>query len=524
MSLIRIEDLSFSYDSGVRPVFEHLNFSIDTSWKLGFIGRNGRGKTTLCRLLCGAYEYTGSIIRSVRCDYFPFPAPEGDGAVRAVVRRMVAPFDVWEREMDVLLRTGTQETLETYGALQERYQQADGYIIDELLEREAQKLGVDASVFARPFSTLSSGERTKLMLAALFLRKNNYLLIDEPTNHLDREGREAVSAYLSGKEGFLLISHDRDFLDGCIDHVLSLNRADVEIQRGNFSTWQANREKRDQFELDEHEKLSREVGRLALAAARTAGWSERIERSKIGEHAADRGFIGHKSAKMMKRAKAVEQRREKALEEKASLLQNLERSEPLKMTVLESPRRLLVEARKLSLSYGERILFEDVGFTVETGDRVALTGSNGCGKSSLLKSVLGEEISKRGELRVGGGLRLSYVPQDTSFLRGGLKAFAQERELDESLFKTILRKLGFAREQFALPMEGFSAGQKKKALLAASLCTPAHLYVWDEPLNYIDVLSRIQLEELLLACRPTLLFVEHDARFCRTVATKTVKL
>lgn len=118
------------------------------------------------------------------------------------------------RRWTVLLRTGTQEALETYGALQELYQQADGYIIDELLEREAQKLGVDASVFARPFSTLSSGERTKLMLAALFLRKNNYLLIDEPTNHLDREGREAVSAYLSGKEGFLLISHDRDFLDG----------------------------------------------------------------------------------------------------------------------------------------------------------------------------------------------------------------------------------------------------------------------------------------------------------------------
>ena len=157
-------------------------------------------------------------------------------------------------------------------------------------------------------------------------------------------------------------------------------------------------------------------------------------------------------------------------------------------------------------------------------DRVALCGANGCGKSSLLKLLLGEEIPHSGTVETMSGLVVSYVSQNTDHLRGSLTEFARTQGLDGSRFRTILRKLDVPREQFEKDLADYSSGQKKKVLLAASLCTQAHLYVWDEPLNFIDVISRMQVEDLLLACRPTLLFVEHDARFCDEIATRRIRI
>ena len=158
------------------------------------------------------------------------------------------------------------------------------------------------------------------------------------------------------------------------------------------------------------------------------------------------------------------------------------------------------------------------------GERIALEGRNGCGKSSLLKLLLGEPIAHTGEIRRASGLVVSYVPQSTAGLSGSLSRYAADSGLDETLFITILRKMGFDREQFEKDMADFSQGQKKKALIAASLCRRAHLYIWDEPLNYIDIDSRIQIETLLAAFSPTMLFVEHDRAFQQAVATQVVRL
>ena len=165
-----------------------------------------------------------------------------------------------------------------------------------------------------------------------------------------------------------------------------------------------------------------------------------------------------------------------------------------------------------------------VCFQVEQGERIALCGPNGSGKSSILKLLCGQDIPHTGTLELASGLVISYVPQDASSLRGSLRDYAARCGIDETLFKTILRKLGFERVQFEKDMSDYSAGQKKKVLLARSMCQSAHLYIWDEPLNYVDVLSRIQIEELLTAFRPTLLFVEHDRMFCDKIATKLVEL
>ena len=351
MSLIDINDLTFSYDTNYENIFEHASLQIDTDWRLGFIGRNGRGKTTLLKLLLGEYDYSGSIRASVHFDYFPYEVMDQEALTGDVIKNTIAPFKEWEEEMEQCLEPQETEQgkeasqtlhMERYGKLQELYQANDGYIIEELIEKELGKLQVDLSVLARPFFTLSFGEKTKILLAALFLKKNNFLLIDEPTNHLDMEGREILAGYLKTKKGFILVSHDRAFLDRCIDHVLSINRADIEVQKGNYSSWQKNKEQQDNYELGKNEKLKKDILSLSESAKRTAGWSEQVEASKIGMHAPDRGFIGHKAAKMMKRAKAVENRRLDAIEEKKGLLKNIEQSEPLKINLLPLSHLLLL--------------------------------------------------------------------------------------------------------------------------------------------------------------------------------------
>ena len=339
---------------------------------------------------------------------------------------------------------------------------------------------------------------------------------------MDKTAREKVSAYLKKKKGFILVSHDRRFLDGCVDHILSLNRADIEVQSGNFSSWMTNFERQQRFELAQNEKLKKDINRLQKSARRSAVWSNRVEASKIG--AADKGYVGHKAAKMMKRSKTIETRQKQAVEQKASLLKNMEAVDTLKIQPLEYHTNLLVSFSDVSAIYDGHQISEPVKFEVQRGERIFIDGKNGSGKSSLLKMLLNYPIEHTGTITIGSGLIISYVPQDTSHLSGNLALFAEEYNLNESLFKAILRKMDFERIQFEKDMRDFSEGQKKKVLIAKSLCEKAHLYVWDEPLNFVDIYSRMQIEQLIEQFSPTMLLVEHDKAFRETIATKIITL
>ena len=393
----------------------------------------------------------------------------------------------------------------------------------ELL-RELSYLEVREDVLWRPFFTLSNGEQTKVLLAALFLSDGHFLLIDEPTNHLDVKARETVSAYLKRKKGFILVSHDRCFLDGCVDHILSINRSNIEVQSGNFSTWFTNFQRQQEFELVQNAKLKKSIGNMQKAAQRTSVWSERIEASKYGNGPVDRGYIGHKSAKMMKRSKSIEVRQQRAIEEKSRLLKNLETAEALKISPLLYFSDTLASFSDVAPIFDGKDVCRPISFSVKQGERIVLDGKNGSGKTTLLKLLVGQQIEHRGSVAAGSGIILSYVPQDTSMLNGSLSEFAEVNHIYESLFKAILRKMDFSQIQFEKKMEDFSAGQKKKVLIAKSLCEKAHLYVWDEPLNYIDIYSRMQIENLIMKFSPTMIFVEHDLAFRNTIATKTVHI
>lgn len=508
MAQINVNNLTFYYDGSFDNVFENVSFSIDTNWKLGFIGRNGKGKTTFLNLLLGKYSYKGSIETSTIFDYFPYQITEH--------RMQLTAADFMEE-----LKAGC----ETWRVICE---------LDEL--------GECADILYRPYRTLSPGERTKILLAVLFSGDNEFLLIDEPTNHLDREARECVKRYLAAKKGFILVSHDRDLLDACIDHCLVLNRKSIEVQSGNFSCWWENKQRKDRFAMAENEKHQKEIQKLKQAAARTSEWADRSERSKIGfdpikEHdrsVSTRAYIGAKTKKMQSRVKQMEKRISREIEEKEGLLQDLETPVDLKLVQLSHHKNTLVNLKDYGLKYADsaRPVFEGLTFEINKGERIALSGKNGCGKSTLIKMILqkadsddiGMAVSEQGTCETASGLVISYVGQDATGLKDDITTFCREHNLNQSLFCAILRQLDFERTQFMKNMEDYSEGQKKKVLIAASLLTPAHLYIWDEPLNYIDIFSRMQIEKLLLEYCPTMLFVEHDVRFREKIATKTIEL
>ncbi len=486
MSIINIENLSFSHDSSDDLLFDNVSVQLDSNWRLGLIGRNGRGKTTFLNLLLGKYEYKGKIYSPLRFDYFPFEVKDKELTMIDIINQMCDDIEEWE------------------------------------IIRELSYLDIDEDIAYRPFKYLSSGERTKGLLVSMFLRKNNFLLIDEPTNHLDIKGREKVAQYLRKKNGFIVVSHDRTFLDICVDHILSINRANVEVQSGNFSSYMENFKRQEQYELTQNNRLKKDIVRLNKAARQTSNWSDKVEASKIG--AGDKGYVGHMAAKMMKRSKNIEARQLKAIEEKKTLLKNVEEIEDLSLFSLDPHTNKLISISDLSIIYDDKEIFEPVSFDILKNERVFLDGINGSGKSSLLKLIINGDMRHSGMITKNPGIIISYVPQETSHLSGSLKKFILDNDLDEHRFKAILRKMDFERSDFTSDLSNYSAGQKKKVLLAKSLTEKAHLYIWDEPLNYIDIYSRMQIEKLIDTFKPTMLMVEHDQAFKNAICTKSINI
>ena len=285
---------------------------------------------------------------------------------------------------------------------------------------------------------------------------------------------------------------------------------------------------KDQFEISKNEKLKKDIKRLKEAARQSQIWSDKIENTKNGVKVSgvkpDKGHIGRQSAKMMKKSKNLENRQNKAIEEKQNLLKDIETKESLLLHPLHHYKNPLISVSDLSSYYGEKQILNNVSFEIKQGDIVAIYGSNGSGKSTLIKILLGLNHEYTGEIKLASNLKISYIPQDTSDLIGSLNEYIHKQDVDETLCKTILIKLDFSRELFEMDMKNYSDGQKKKVLIAVSLSKPAHLFVWDEPLNYIDVISRIQIEEIIREAKPTLIFVEHDKRFVENIVNKIIQL
>ena len=519
MATIVCRKVSFGYDGAARNIFEDLDLLVDTGWRTALTGRNGRGKTTLLRLIHGELlPDKGGIERSTYTRRFPVPVADPAVSAFEAAKDAAGPFRRWEGEMSRLLDAGLDESaLDRYGALQSRFQEAGGYSIDADLESELDALELGPDCQTRRFDTLSGGEQTRCLLAGLFARQTGFPLIDEPTNHLDRSARERLAGYLRGKPGFLMVSHDRAFLDACIDHVIALNPDTVETHRCSFSTWRTQFLERLARQERENAGIRKEIGRLEGTARQRRGWADKRESEKGARD--DR-----RAARVVKRAVVAEARAEKAIEARRQTLVDTERSYRLKLrTQVAPPGRRLAIADNLVLVRGQP-LFAPVSFQVRPGDRIAVVGPNGSGKTSLLELMAGEPHQCMGTFSRATRLDISCVRQQPRWTTGFLSDRLADEGIDQTRFRQVMAALGVRGDTLDRPIGSMSPGQRKKVELAGSFVAPADLLLWDEPLNYLDIDAREAIEDVVRRDAPTLVFVEHDAAFVDRVATQVVEL
>ncbi|WP_338215444.1 ribosomal protection-like ABC-F family protein [Companilactobacillus muriivasis] len=481
MGTIQVKNVSFKYPAMVNNIFESLNLKIDAGWKLGLIGRNGRGKTTLLKILLGQLTYQGQITSDLNFYYYPQTIGNKKLPTRIVVQELsgLAEYDLWK------------------------------------IEVELEKLQLDIKILDQEFATLSPGERTKVLLAVMFADESGFQLLDEPTNHLDITGRQVVADYLRNKQGFIVISHDKAFLNSVIDHVISIDRQDVSIYRGNFDTWQTAIDQQNNLEQNQKKQLKNDIRRLHQTAVERKNWAQKSEAQNPDST----------GKKMMKKSQTVAKRVNQKIIAKQALLKNIEVEAPLTLNyhpVLH--HQTVLKVNNLSLQC-DRITTPTISFEIEANQVVSLVGNNGIGKTTIFKQLLGiaQPFKQTGTIDFVKDIKISYLSQENELV-GTIKQIATKRELEVELIYSNLRKLGFERALFDQPVEKMSQGQKQKVALAVSLSEEANLYLWDEPLNYLDVITRQQIIEVIERQHPTMLLVDHDQDLIETVANQVVRL
>ena len=497
MSNIKISNLSFKYSDSIENIFNNLNLDLDSSWKLGLVGRNGRGKTTFLNLLQGKLQGTGAIQSKLEFNYFPLNVKNKEQLTLYALEEHVQ-FDQWE------------------------------------LERELNLMQVDTNLIWQPFNTLSGGEQTKVLLALSFINKDAFPLIDEPTNHLDEKSRIQVVRYLQKhSQGYIVVSHDRDFLNQITNHILAIEHTEIHLYQGNYASYEDTKEKRDKFNQEKNEKLRGQIKALNESRQRIKGYSLQSENNKKASahkneiHAdINKGFFGHKAAKIMKRSKNIERRMDKDIQDRKGLMTNVESVPELEMNFQPNYHSTLLETRHLDLKVKDKKLFKDLNLIIRNRGIVSLEGKNGAGKSTFLKSILNKstDVTYQGILNLTNGLRVSYLPQDFVEYSGTLAEFSQKEHLSYEKILNVLRKMGFPRSSFETRIEEMSIGQQKRVSIAKSLVEEADFYLWDEPANYLDVFNQDQLIDVLRKTKPAMLLVEHDEYFISQVASKRIEI
>ncbi|MGE3062550.1 MAG: ribosomal protection-like ABC-F family protein [bacterium] len=524
MPSIIFNNVSFYYTTPYREIFKNLNLEIDTSWKCGLIGRNGKGKSTLFKLIHKELSPTAGFVKvPVKTFYFISlnANRDYDDKAKDAGLDFIGQYRQMERDMESMVEKSDIESIDRVGEIREEYERESGYTIRSSIIREAAKMNLGEDILEQPFSTLSGGEKTKLLIASMFAYDNGFMLLDEPTNHLDIDSREIVAEYLSKKRGFIVVSHDRYFLDMCTDHTISMNKENIEMIKGNYSAWRDQYENKIYSEMQMNENLTREIKSLKRAADERRLWADAKE-DEVSS-AGDRGFVSHMAAKLMKRALNIERRMDENIIRKEKLLKDFEKTRDLKVESKDDIETILT-VRNLSFGYDEKKIIDNLTFTIKQNNRIALIGQNGSGKTTLIKLILGELNADEGDIKLLSRAKVAYSSQEPLWQSGKLEDKIKEAQIDRTKFSQITGSMGIERNIFSFDIKDLSDGEKKKVDLARTLLEPSNLIIWDEPLNYMDVPSREMLERMILKYKPTMLFVEHDRYFIENTATDVVEM
>lgn len=507
---IDVKNLKKSFEVG-HDVLSDLSFEVNAGEHVGILGANGCGKTTLFRLLTGEYapdEGSIAIHKGRRIGLISqipvYPAGwTTEDVLREAHARLRAMSDRL-RELETLMATDSSRALlDEYDRLSDDFRRLGGYDMDRERNRVANGLDIPAEMRAREFDKLSGGEKTRVNLARLILEDTDILLLDEPTNHLDLRATEWLEDYITHFRGTVLaISHDRYFLDTIAQRCIEIVDGRAEFYSGNYSFYAVERQRRFDEQLKKYEKDQAKIEQLQKAAAQMHLWA----------------FMGND--KLHKRAFSMEKRIERL-----SQTEKPKEAKRLSAGFKESEFRAdeVLVADNLGKGFSGRTLFSGVEFKVTGGERIAVIGDNGTGKSTLVKLIVGEEQPDTGYVRRGPAVRMAYLPQIVKFRDPNLSA--ADTVIDECRCtmqeaRDSLGAFGFTGEDALKAVGTLSGGEQSRLRLCILMRADVNLLILDEPTNHLDIPSREWMEDAVSGYGEALLFVSHDRYFIEKFANR----
>ena len=512
---IRVTGLVKSFDLE-KKILNGLSFQVDSGERVGLLGKNGAGKTTLFRMLTGELEpdegeiQLGAGRRVGLISQIPvYPAGY---TVEDVLRSAFAWMYRMKDEMDTLalrMEQGASDetTLRRYGELNARFEGLGGWDTDTAVNKVAGGLSIPQAMRQRDFDCLSGGEKTRVNLGRLILEDTDILLLDEPTNHLDLQATEWLEEYLRKFRGTVVtISHDRYFLDRTVTRIIEIQDGKAEFYSGNYSFYAIEKERRYQERMKQYLKEQAKIQQLEKAAEQMHLWA----------------FMGNDA--LHKRAFSMEKRIERMrTTEKPTKARKLE----ARFQSREFKGDEVLQIKGLAKSFGEKHLFSDVYLRCEGGERIALLGENGTGKTTLLNILTGSEKPDSGSVRLGPSVKAAYLPQVIHFdhpERSILDTMLYELDITPRSARNRLAAYQFTGEDVFKKVSVLSGGELSRLRLCMLMDESINLLILDEPTNHLDIDSREWLEEAVEAFDGTLLFVSHDRYFINRFATRVWEL